>query len=115
MAYDEKLAARIRAELEHVKNVEEKQMMGGIVFMLNGKMCIGIIKDELMCRINPNLYEEALGIHGCREMDFTGKPMKGWVLISEEGMRSKNDFEYWINLALQFNKHAKAHKKRKKE
>jgi TfoX/Sxy family transcriptional regulator of competence genes len=113
MAYNEKLASRIREGLEHLKNVEEKQMMGGLVFMLNGKMCVGIIKDDLMCRINPDLYEESLEKHGCREMDFTGKPMKGWILISEEGIRTKKDFDHWINLALQFNKKARAHKKKK--
>lgn len=112
MAYNAKLADRIRERLCELKKIEEKEMMGGLAFMYNDKMCVGIIKDEMMCRIDPELYEEALEKYGCRQMDFTGKPMKGWILIEEEGMKSKKDFEYWIGLALEFNKKAKSSKKK---
>ena len=115
MAYNEKLADRIREKLEMIPNMEEKEMMGGLAFMYNKKMCVGIIKDELMCRIDPDFYETALEIYGCRPMDFTGKPMKGWVLIDENGIQSQKDFNYWIDLALQFNKKAKASKKKKRK
>ena len=82
--------------------------------MVNGKMCVGIIKDELMCRIDPLLHETAVEKRGCRTMDFTGRPMKGYVMIEESGMKNKKEFDYWIDLSLDFNKKAKASKKRKK-
>jgi TfoX/Sxy family transcriptional regulator of competence genes len=81
MAYSENLANRIREHLQHTPNVEEKPMMGGLTFMVNDKMCVGIIKEEMMCRIDPKLHEEAVEKRGCRTMDFTKRPMKGYVLI----------------------------------
>ena len=114
MAYSEKLAHRIRELLADLPNIEEKEMMGGLTFMVNGKMCVGIIKDELMCRIDPAIHEIVIEKTGCRTMDFTKRPMKGYVMIDETGMKSKKDFDYWIGLALDFNKHAKASKKKRK-
>ena len=113
MAYNEKLAERIRESLVTTKRVKEKEMMGGLTFMVNDKMCIGIIKDEMMCRIDPDLQEEALTRKGCRIMDFTGRPMKGYVMVDDDGMKSKKDFEHWISLCLDFNKRAKSSKKKK--
>jgi TfoX/Sxy family transcriptional regulator of competence genes len=113
MAYSETLSNRIREALAGHKKVAEKQMFGGVCYMVDGKMCIGVVKDEMMCRIDPNAYEEALEKKGCREMVFTGRPMKGFVYVSEEGMKTKKDFEYWISLCLAFNKKAKASKKKK--
>jgi TfoX/Sxy family transcriptional regulator of competence genes len=112
MAYNEKLADRIRQVLVDKRKVEEKQMMGGLAFMVNDKMCVGVGKDEMMCRIDPDVREEALSKTGCRVMDITGKPMKGFVLIDETGMRSKKQFDYWIGLCLEFNKKAKSSKKK---
>jgi hypothetical protein len=114
MAYDQRLADRIREKLCNLSNILEKEMMGGLVFMYNNKMCIGIIKDEMMCRINPDLHETAVEKTGCRTMDFTGRPMKGYVLVDETGMRSEKDFEYWIGLCLEFNGKARASKKKDK-
>ena len=115
MAYSEKLANRMREALVHLKNIEEKEMMGGLAFMYNNKMCVGIIKDEMMCRIDPNLYEDSLEKNGCREMDFTVRPMRGWIMIEEPGMKNKKDFEYWINLAVEYNAISKSSKKKKKK
>jgi TfoX/Sxy family transcriptional regulator of competence genes len=112
MAYNEKLADRIRESLATVKKVKEKEMMGGLTFMVNDKMCVGIIKDEMMCRIDPGLQDEALAKQGCRVMDFTGRPMKGYVMVDETGMKSKRDFDYFIDLSLSFNKAAKSSKKK---
>ena len=112
MAYDEKLAERIRERMAGLPNVVEKKMMGGLCFMYNDKMCVGIMKDDLMVRIDPNIYEKALEKRGCRQMDFTGKVLKGFVLVDETGMNSKKDFDYWINLALEFNPKAKSSKKK---
>ncbi len=113
MAYSEKLARRIRERLSTLSNVEEKQMMGGLVFMYNGKMCVGIIKDDLMCRIDPALHDACVEKTGCRTMDFTNRPMSGYIMIDESGMASKKAFDYWIDLALDFNKRAKASRKKK--
>lgn len=113
MSYNEQLADRIRESLADLPVVEEKKMMGGLVFMVNDKMCVGIIKDELMCRIDPGFHEKAVEIQGCRTMDFTKRPMSGYVMIDDSGMRSKKDFDYWINLALEFNKIAKSSKRKK--
>ena len=114
MPYNEKLADRIRIRIAEIPKVEEKFMFGGVCFMVKGKMCVGIVKDEMMCRIGPDAYETALEKNGCREMVFTGKPMKGYVYVSDEGMKTKKDFDYWINLCLEFNNKAKASKKKSK-
>lgn len=115
MPYDEKLADRVRTILSTQPKVEEKKMMGGLTFMVNGKMCVGILNDDLMCRIDPEVYETALSKKGCREMDFTGKPMKGFVFVSPEGTHSKKELKFWVELALEFNKKVKASKKNKKK
>jgi TfoX/Sxy family transcriptional regulator of competence genes len=115
MAYSEQLANRIRERLANLPKLEEKAMMGGLTFMVNGKMCVGIIKDELMCRIDPEFHEIAIQKPGCRTMDFTKRPMIGYVLVDDSGMKSKKDFDYWIELSLDFNKHAKASKKPSKK
>ena len=111
--YNEILANRVRQRLVELPNVSEKEMMGGLTFMYNDKMCVGIIKDELMCRIDPSLHETAIGRVGCRTMDFTKKPMIRYVLVDESGIKTKQDFEYWISLALEFNEKAKSSRKKK--
>ena len=113
MAYSEKLNDRIRESLQKVKNVEEKYMFGGVCYMVNGKMCVGVVEDEMMCRIGPDEYEDALEKTGCREMVFTGRPMKGYVYINNEGMKTEKQLNYWIDLCLKFNKVAKSSKKKK--
>ncbi len=112
MAYNEILAERVRQILASTDlQVEEKKMMGGLTFMVNGKMCIGILKDDLMARIAPEEYENALVKNGCGQMDFTGRPMKGFVFIDPEGTDRDEELEYWVKLALDFNPRAKASKK----
>ena len=113
MAYNEKLSDRIREALVSEKKVDEKIMFGGICFMVNDKMCIGVMKDEMMCRIDPNKREELLEKNGCKEMSFTGKIMKGFVLVEEEVIKTKKDLMYWVNLCLEFNPKAKSSKKKK--
>ena len=75
-------------------------------------MCVGILKDELMCRIDPDRHEKEIEKQGCRTMDFTKRPMKGYVMIDESAMKTKKELNYWINLSLDFNNRAKASKKR---
>lgn len=105
MAYDEYLAERIRRSLQGSGTLfEEKKMMGGLTFMINEKMCVGIVKNDLMARVGPGRYEEALAKPGCREMDFTGKPMKGYVFVGAEGMDKDQDLDQWIAMSLEFNR-----------
>ena len=113
MAYNHKLANRLREALKDLPHVEEKEMMGGLTFMVNDKMCLGIIKDEMMCRIDPELHEAVVEKPGCRTMDFTKRPMKGYVMIDDSGMKTKKEFDYWVNLCLTSNKKAKSSKKKK--
>jgi TfoX/Sxy family transcriptional regulator of competence genes len=115
MAYNEDLADKIRLLLTDNFQTEEKKMMGGLTFMVNGKMCVGIVNDDLMARISPEVYDTALTKKGCRPMDFTGKPMKGFVFIAPEGIQKAADLQYWVDLALDFNKEAKASPKKKKK
>ena len=89
-------------------------MMGGLTFMVHDKMCVGIIKEELMCRIHPEAHEAAIQRPGCRTMNFTKRPMKGYIMISHDGMKSEKAFNDWIELALAFNGEAKVSRKRKK-
>jgi TfoX/Sxy family transcriptional regulator of competence genes len=112
MAYNEKLADRIREALANTPKTIEKNMFGGVCFMVNNKMCVGVVKDEMMCRVNPEAQEVALERTGCRIMDFTGRPMKGYIFVNEEGLKKNKDFLYWIDLSLAFNKLAKASKKK---
>jgi TfoX/Sxy family transcriptional regulator of competence genes len=114
MAYDEHLADRIRHVLteKRVTNVTEKKMMGGLTYMINDKMCVGIIKNELMARIDPNWHEEAITLDHCRTMDFTARPMIGYVLISPKGIDSADDLDFWVQRALDYNPKAKASKKK---
>lgn len=112
MAYSEFLADRIRQCLKIKQSFYfEKKMMGGLVFMVDDKMCVGIVKEDLMVRINPDFQESALKIDGCREMDFTKRPMKGFIFINPKGTDMDTDLDFWIDKALEFNPIAKSSKK----
>ena|SRR5579871_5610957 len=113
MAYNEKLAGRIRQRLSDLPKVQEVKMMGGLTFMCNGKMCVGVIKDELMCRIDPAIHDAETSKPGCRTLDFTKRPMTGFILVEPSAMTTDREFDYWIDLALAYNKQAKASRKKK--
>ena len=114
MAYNETLANRTREiiSLTH-ENVEEKKMFGGLCFMVNDKMCVGVEKERLMVRLDPEKFEEVVEKEGCAPMNFTGKIMKGFVFVSADAVTTKKKLEYWVNLALEYNKIAKPSKKKK--
>ena len=113
MAYDEFLADRIRDALKSRKiSFEERKMMGGLCYMVDDKMCIGFEKAKLMARIDPDVYEEALSKPGCHEMDFTGRPMKGFVFIEPLGIDRDEDLDYWVEMCLDFNPRAQSSKKK---
>ena len=112
MAYNEKLAEKLRSALTHLSNVEEKKMFRGITFMVDGKMCVSVSNDEIMCRIDPGLHDVVVNKKGCRPVIMRGREYRGFVYVNEEGIKTKKNFDYWIGLALEFNKRAKASKKK---
>jgi TfoX/Sxy family transcriptional regulator of competence genes len=112
--YDETLADRVREIIAATHKItEEKKMFGGLCFMVNGKMCVGVEQERMMLRIGPDVFEEALEKEGCLPMDFTGKVMKGYVFVDKDVLNTKKQLLYWVNLALDYNKIAKASKKKK--
>ena len=114
MAYNEKLADRTREIIAVIhKNLIEKAMFGGLCFMVNDKMCVGVEKERLMVRLDTAKYDEAMEQEGCAPMNFTGKIMKGYVFVDIDALNTKSKLLYWIELALEFNKIAKASKKKK--
>ena len=114
MAYNEELTRRVRAALTGVRAVEEKRMFGGVAFMIHGKMCISARDEKIMCRIDPALHESAVEREGCRTVKMKGREYRGFVHVDHAGMKTKRQLDYWVGLALAFNKKAKASRKRKK-
>jgi TfoX/Sxy family transcriptional regulator of competence genes len=102
MAYDEGLAQRIRGVFTDREDVIEKKMFGGLAFMVRGHMCCGVSGDDLMLRVGPDQYNEALAQPHARPMDFTGRPMKGFVYVDQAGLDSDDDLEAWIGRGLTF-------------
>ena len=106
MAYDEGLAQRIRETLADYEDasfdIVEKKMFGGIAFMLNGNMSTGVVGDELMVRTGPDGYGDALAQPHARPMDFTGKPMKGFIYVSAEGIAEDEDLAAWVERGVTF-------------
>ncbi|MGA7180158.1 MAG: TfoX/Sxy family protein [Thiobacillaceae bacterium] len=102
MPYDEGLAERLREIFASRKNVTERKMFGGIAFMVSGNMCCGVVNDVLMARVGADQHDAALKIPHARKMDFTGKPMKGFVYVAPEGFESDSDLAYWIGLCTDF-------------
>lgn len=102
VTYDEGLAHRIRERLGDRPGITEKQLFGGLAFMLNGNMVCGVVDDSLMARVGPDAYEEALGEPHAREMDFTGSPMKGMVFVDPAGISEDDALDDWIERCLAF-------------
>ncbi len=102
MAYNDKLAERIRRRLSSRADVVERKMFGGLAFMAPGHMCCGVVGDELMVRVGPEAYEAALKEQHAREMDFTGKPLRGMVYVAAPGIASAKQLAKWVERGLQF-------------
>ncbi|MFO0866573.1 MAG: TfoX/Sxy family protein [Gemmataceae bacterium] len=102
MAFDETFAGRIRDAISRRKGIEEKKMFGGIGYLLNGNMLVGIWKDSLIVRLGPDNYDDALLEPHVREFDITGRPMKGWVMVEPEGVEDDEQLAGWIDRALKF-------------
>jgi TfoX/Sxy family transcriptional regulator of competence genes len=102
MPYDEGVAERLRETFSGRKDVTERKMFGGIAFMVSGNMCCGVVNDTLMARAGPDQYEAALKKAHARKMDFTGKPLKGFVYVAPEGYESDKDLADWVKLCMGF-------------
>jgi hypothetical protein len=102
MAYNEAVAQRIRNTLTEYPEVTEKKMFGGLAFLLRGNMCCGITGDDLMVRVGPPGYNEALSHPHVRKMDFTGKPLKGFVYVGPAGFAADSDLKAWVAKAAKF-------------
>ena len=102
MAYDESLADRIRKVLAGRKGLSEKKMFGGLAFMVHGKMCCGVVKDNLVVRVGPERYEKALSQPHTRPMDFTGRPLTGFVFVDPTGYKTDKALAKWVKQAVEF-------------
>jgi TfoX/Sxy family transcriptional regulator of competence genes len=116
MAYDEYMEERINNVLNERKiQFDARKMMGGLCYMIDDKMCFGIIKSDLMARVGVDAYDELIEREGARPMDFTKRPMKGYIFVAPEGLDFQSDLEFWIQKALDFNPMAVASKSKKKK
>lgn len=114
MAYNESLATRVEQILDDRKvKHTSKKMFGGLCYLVDDKMLMGVEKDRLMVRIDPEDEVAAMKKKGTKPMDFTGRVMKGYVFVDEADVDLEKDLEYWVDLALKYNPKAKASKKKK--
>jgi len=102
MAYDETLADRIRRALGPRADVTEKKMFGGLAFLLDGRMFCGILKGDLMVRVGPERHKAALAEAHVRPMDFTGRPMNGYVFVGPGGSRTEKAIKRWVDQGAAF-------------
>lgn len=100
MTYDEELAQRVRQVLEGRKDVEERRMFGGLVFMVAGRMCVGVERDEIVVRLGAEEAERALARPHVRPMDFTGRPLRGFVYVARPGFRTVTQLREWVRLGV---------------
>ena len=107
MAYNENLANKIREALVEQQKVEEKKMFSGLCFMVNDKMCICVRDDKIMCRLDPEIYDAVLEENDCHPMIHGGRTMKGFVYVSDDVIKTQKDLDYWVGLALEYNKKSK--------
>lgn len=114
MPYNELLASRITNLLKSQKGAIEKKMFGGIAFMLKDKMFCGVVKDDLMVRVLEDKYEDALKKPHARVMDFTGRPMRGFLFIASEGIKSDKQLNTWLDVGIEFAIKSQPKKKKKK-
>ena len=102
LAYSESLARRIRQVFGHRRGITEKKMFGGVCFLLNGNMCVGIWKSSLIVRLGPEQAAAALQEPNVVEFDITGRPMKGWVMVEPDGLETDEQLGHWVQRAVEF-------------
>lgn len=102
MAYSESLARCVRHVFGHRRGITEKKMFGGVCFLLNGNMCVGIWKSSLMVRLGPEQAAAALEEPNVVEFDITGRPMKGWVMVEPDGLETDEQLGHWVQRSVEF-------------
>ena len=102
MAFNEKLAEDIRKQLKGIKGVLEKKMFGGLCFLYQGNMAVGIAGEDLMVRVGPKRYDAALKLSHARVMDFTGRPLTGFIFVGPPGTKTAASLKKWLALGLDF-------------
>jgi TfoX/Sxy family transcriptional regulator of competence genes len=102
MAYDLDLAQRVRKDIRTLEGYTEREMFGGIGFMLDGNMCCGVIGDDLIVRVGPGGYEEALSQANVKVFDMSGRPMRGWVIVTPQGLSSEERLMDWVRKGVDF-------------
>ena len=102
MAYNQGLADDVRANLGHRADLSEREMFGGIAFLLNGNMAVGVSGNELMVRVGKDAHDDAVSRPGARVFDMSSRPMKGWILVSADGLTSEEDLGGWISRGVAF-------------
>lgn len=102
MAYDEALAERIRSVLADRDGVTEQRMFGGMAFLIGGRMAVGVVRDELMVRVGPDVHDDAIARSHVRPMDFTGRPMRGFVYVAPAGIVGDPDLQRWVEAGASF-------------
>jgi hypothetical protein len=114
MAYNHQLANRVREALVDIPDlkIEEKKMFSGLAFMVNGKMCVNVSGDGLMCRFDPTRHEEIAERNGYEPMVMRGQELKGYCYVNPDGFKIQNDFKFWLDICLDFNDRAKVSKKK---
>lgn len=115
MAYNESLADRVKEILNSKKiKFTEKKMFGGMCFLVDDKMLLGVEKNKLMARIDPEDETKAMKKKGAKPMDFTGRIMKGFLYVDDDAVDMEKDLEYWVDLCMKYNPKAKVSKKKGK-
>ncbi len=102
MAFDETLAARVRDVIGEHPGLREQKMFGGLAFLIDGNMSVGVVGDELMVRVGADAYEDALELAHARPMDFTGRPMRGFVHVAQPGFRTAAALEKWVDRGVEY-------------
>ena len=102
MSFNEELAGRVRHALKNRRKLQEKKMFGGLAFLLRGNMCCGVVGDELMVRVGPEAYEKALAARHVRPMDFTGRPLMGFVYVTPPGTAGDRALKTWVTKGVEF-------------
>ena len=102
MAYDAQLAERVRRLLARRKDITEKKMFGGLAFLLRGKMCCGVLQEDLVVRVGPERYAAAVAAPHARPMDFTGRPLRGFLFVAAAGYKTDAALRKWLQQAIEF-------------
>jgi TfoX/Sxy family transcriptional regulator of competence genes len=113
MAINEQLTSKIRQSFSNMPEVEEKKMFSGIAFIVNGKLCVSVGNNRIMCRVDPDLHDKLIQKPGCKTVVMKGHDYKGYIWVDESVLTTKKQIDYWVKLALDFNPKAKATVKKK--